>query len=542
MAILKHLASKNSDYGRALEYVMFQHDEEGRMLLDDHGHRIQRKEYILEGMNCDPYLFDAECRMVNRQYHKNSKPEEIKSHHYILSFDPKDAEEGKLNGEKAQALAMEFAKRYFAGHQAIVCTHTDGHNESGNIHTHIIINSVRKLDVTPDYFTERPCDSRAGYKHHLTDQYRQHLHQAVMDMCEREGLHQVDLLGSAQARVTDKEHYAAQRGQRKLEKLNQEITDAGLKPAHTVFQTQKQYIRDAISAVSRYACSQEEFFIALREKYNITGKEHRERYSYLHPDRNKYITGRALGTDYEKAYLITQFENNRNRGTGVVDTTIDSEISRTPASDYHADPIAILYIRSHLHLVTDLQTCIKAQQNQAYARKVKVSNLKEMAKTVIYIQEHGYDTQDALYATRAEAARRMSAAQKALEHTDDQLRHLNEQIHYAGQFLATRQVQTSFLKSSNKKQFREEHHEELEKYNAARQYFKEHSGGSIPSLKALKEERSRLQETRKEQRTTYDYFAAYYKELDTACLNVESILQQSDHTIETVKKDTPGIE
>ena len=46
-----------------------------------------------------------------------------------------------------------------------------------------------------------------------------------------------------------------------------------------------------------------------------------------------------------------------------------------PTYDYQADPIAILYIRSNLRLVTDLQTCVKAQQSQAYAHKVKLTNL-----------------------------------------------------------------------------------------------------------------------------------------------------------------------
>jgi hypothetical protein len=32
---------------------------------------------------------------------------------------------------------MEFASRCFPGHQTIVCTHDDGHNQSGNIHIHI---------------------------------------------------------------------------------------------------------------------------------------------------------------------------------------------------------------------------------------------------------------------------------------------------------------------------------------------------------------------------------------------------------------------
>ena len=67
-----------------------------------------------------------------------------------------------------------------------------------------------------------------------------------------------------------------------------------------------------------------------------------------------------------------------------------------PTYDYQADPITILYIRSKLRLVTDLQTCVKAQQNQAYAHKVKLTNLKQMAETIVYVQEHGYDTRDDL--------------------------------------------------------------------------------------------------------------------------------------------------
>ena len=78
-----------------------------------------------------------------------------KSHHYIISFDPKDAIENGLTGEWAQQIGMEYAKKNFPGHQALVCTHMDGHNESGNIHVHIVINSLRKFDVERQNFMER---------------------------------------------------------------------------------------------------------------------------------------------------------------------------------------------------------------------------------------------------------------------------------------------------------------------------------------------------------------------------------------------------
>ena len=63
MAILKHIASKNTDYGEAERYLIFQHDEyTQKPILDDNGNMLLREEYYLDGINCDPFTFDVECR------------------------------------------------------------------------------------------------------------------------------------------------------------------------------------------------------------------------------------------------------------------------------------------------------------------------------------------------------------------------------------------------------------------------------------------------------------------------------------------------
>lgn len=114
MAILKHIASKNADYGEAQRYLMFEHNEfTNKPILDENGELIPREECYLDGINCDPFTFDMECKELNAQYHKNEKYNEIKSHHYIISFDPKDTEENALTGELAQKLGLEYAKRIF---------------------------------------------------------------------------------------------------------------------------------------------------------------------------------------------------------------------------------------------------------------------------------------------------------------------------------------------------------------------------------------------------------------------------------------------
>lgn len=535
MAILKHIASKNADYGEAQRYLMFQYDENtNKLLLDENGELIPRKEYIMDGINCDPFTFDMECRELNALYHKNEPYDEIKSHHYIISFDPKDVTENGLTGEQAQQIGLEYAHKNFPGHQALVCTHMDGHNESGNIHVHIVINSLRKYDVERQDFMERACDSRAGYKHHVSKDYLTHLKQSLMDICHREHLHQVDLLAPAEKKITDREYRAKQRGQKKLDERNRQILADGLTPRKTVFQTQKEFLRTAIEEAAASSCDLEEFQRLLMEKYDIKFKTSRGRFSYLHPERSKYITERMLGTHYGANYLLKLFEENAIKRDDKkklnVPEEYDTEVKPSANQDSapkQEDTIAILFVRSDLRLVTDLQTCVKAQQSAAYANKVKLSNLKEMAKTVAYIQEHGYDTRDSLEDSFSEIKNLASDSRKDLKSVEDKLRKANEQIHYTGQYLANKSVYQQFCKAKNKGQFRQEHSAEITLYETARKFLKEQSADSrLPSIKLLKSEKAQLLQEKKKIQKTYHYYRNYQKELNTVCANVDKILGQ----------------
>lgn len=164
-----------------------------------------RARYILEGINCDPAAFARECNKANKQFKKNKGKNEIKTHHYILSFDPKDREFG-LTMEQAQRMGMEFARKHFPGHQILVCAHEDGHHGSGNIHVHIVLNSLRILDTPELPYEMRSCDTKAGYKHHCSKAYLNFLQDAVMQMCREHGLNQVDLKHSNARAWAGKEH------------------------------------------------------------------------------------------------------------------------------------------------------------------------------------------------------------------------------------------------------------------------------------------------------------------------------------------------
>ena len=546
MAVIKHIASKNADYGESERYLIFQHNEyTQKPILDDEGHMILRDEYYLDGLNCDPFTFASECQELNSYYHKNKNFNEIKSHHYIISFDPKDREECGLTGERAQQLGLTFAKKNFPGHQALVCTHTDGHNESGNIHVHIVINSLRKYDVPKEPYMEFDCESKAGYKHHLSTAYLAHLKQDVMDMCQKEGLHQVDLLSPAERKITEKEYWAQRRGQEKLDKLNQKMKEDGITPKGTRYHTEKQFLRDAIDDVASTAKSPEEFSKILDEKYHIIFKISRNRYSYLHPNRKKYVTGRNLGSRYEEDFLLKVFEENAKSHLEKEEDipkrqtqNASTDLSNIPFTDTSAIPTPFIFIKSDLRLVIDLQTCIKAQQSEAYAQKVKLTNLKQMAQTVAYIQEHGYDSLEDFHIALDQASDQTSAARKSLKDTEQQLKDVNEQIHFTGQYLAYKNVYVNYRKSRNKDKFYEEHRAELSLYDTALRTLKEKSvGNKLPSTKSLYAEKDRLIELRNMQREDFSNRRNYEREFRTVSANIDMILGKSYEQEQQIEKE-----
>ena len=544
MAILKHIASKNANYGEAQRYLLFQYDEHTKKpILDKNGELIPRKEYYIDGINCEPFSFDLECKELNAQYHKNQNFDEIKSHHYILSFDPKDAEEHGLTGEKAQQLGLEYAQKNFPGHQALVCTHTDGNNESGNIHVHIVINSLRKYDVEHQTFMERPCDARAGYKHHLTPSYLIYLKRSLMHICHREHLHQVDLLSPVEKKITDREYRAKHTGQKKLDTLNKEMLSKGIAPRQTVFQTQKEYLRTAIEYAAASSCNIEEFQATLLKNYQITLKVSRGRFSYLHPERNKFITGRSLGSHYTEDYLFSIWEKKKepqHQSHTRSDIFTPNSNSTTSAFMEQKETEAFCFIKSDLRLVIDLQQRAKAQSNPVYDRKVKLSNLQQMAKTIAYVQERGYSTEDDLITALTTSQSETANCRKNLRSTQQELKRINEQIHYTGQYLANKSVYREFLHAKNKKQFRQEHLSEITLYETARNFLKQQAASEkLPSMKLLKSEKEKLLSIKNMQHQEYQKRKQYEKELQTVCKNVEMILHGRSDFEKSSEKNLP---
>ena len=152
------------------------------------------------------------------------------SHHYIISFDPRDGPNNGLTVDRAQELGEKFCAEHFPGHQALVCTHPDGHSHTENIHVHIVINSLRIAEVPMLPHMDRPADRKAGCKHRCTDAAMNYLKAEVMEMCHSEGLYQIDLLNGSKERITEREYWAQKKGQAALDRANAPIAADGIAP------------------------------------------------------------------------------------------------------------------------------------------------------------------------------------------------------------------------------------------------------------------------------------------------------------------------
>lgn len=515
VAIIKHIKIRNSNYDAATDYLCFKHDEfTNNPILNEHGQMIPRDEYLLDGLNCDPFNFGRECESTNAYFKKNNTCSEVKAHHYIISFDPRDKDENGLTPERAQELGKEFASKNFPGHQTIICTHPDGHNSAGNIHVHIVINSVRKYDVPQQAFMERPGDAKSGNKHRSTNKMLEYLKQETMILCQREQFYQVDLLSPAKIRITDREYWAQRKGQKKLDEENIEKIESGITPDRTDFETENGFLRRVITGTLDDSNSMEEFQKKLFENYGIAVHESRGRISYKLPDKNRPIRGRQLGTNFEKEFIQDSLLKKNIPTINIPITTdtkaLDKKTTHTSKS---------------IRLIVDIEANIKAQQNSFYAQKVKVGNLQQMSKTLAFLQENGIGTLEELEQLLSSTQTDFDEKRIALKNTEDRLKTVNLLIKNSGQYLAHKKIYGEYLKAKNKKKFREEHESELLLYEVARKELKQLTNGEKnPSLKQLHSEKEEL--TRKKNQTYEDYSfsRAKLRELQTIHTNVNSIL------------------
>ena len=526
MATFKHISSKNADYGAAEQYLTFEHDEfTMKPTLDENGRLVPREDYRLATLNCGDEDFAVACMRSNLRYGKNQKREDVKSHHYIISFDPRDGTDNGLTVDKAQSLGEEFCKEHFPGHQAIVCTHPDGHNHSGNIHVHIVINSLRIEAVPLLPYMDRPADTKCGMKHRCTDAAMEYFKSEVMEMCHRENLYQIDLLHGSKNRVTEREYWAQKKGQLALDKENaaREATGQPTKP--TKFETDKAKLRRTIRQALSQAGSFDEFSsLLLRE--GVTVKESRGRLSYLTPDRTKPITARKLGDDFDKAAVLALLTQNAHRAAE--QTTDIPEYPHTQKERLREEKAAKTTPADNtLQRMVDREAKRAEGKGVGYDRWASLHNLKQMAATHNFLMENELLDLDKLDAAVESSRKALSEARESLRGIEQSISDKKSLRKVVNDYRRTRPTIDAHKKLSGRKaeNYRQSHEAEFIIYEAALRQLKVLAPGKkLPAISKLNTEIEALISEKNAAYNTYRTAKAEHEQLATAKRNTEQIL------------------
>ena len=525
MATFKHISSKNADYGAAEQYLTFEHDEfTMKPTLDETGRLILREDYRIATLNCGEEDFAVACMRANLRYGKNQKREDVKSHHYIISFDPRDAADNGLTVDRAQALGEEFCAEHFHGHQAIVCTHPDGHNHSGNIHVHIVINSLRIVEVPFLPYMDRPADTRAGCKHRCTDAAMEYFKAEVMELCHREKLYQIDLLHGSKSRITEREYWAQRKGQAKLDKEAAALPAEEQPAKPTKFETDKEKLRQAIRTALSSAASYGEFAAVLLQQ-GVTVKESRGRLSYLTPDRTKPITARKLGDDFDRAAVLALLEQNAHRAaekTAPIPEYHTAETNRTERGKTQK-----IAPTGNIQRMVDRAAKRAEGKGIGYDRWVAVHNLKQMAATVATMEQYGF-TPDELDAALVSANADLHSSTAKLKPIETAIREKKDLQKQVLAYAKTRDVRDGLKKQKTdkaRKAYREKHESDFIIADAAVRYFRQKGITKLPTYKSLQAE---IEQLTAEKNALYNEYRAN-KELVRELQTMKSNLSQMHH-------------
>ena len=221
------------------------------------------------------------------------------------------------------------------------------------------------------------------------------------------------------------------------------------------------------------------------------------------PNGKRFVRCDSLGTDYSEAAIMERISGKR-----IVAPRTKSEAQSKP------------------NLLIDIQARMQKINSPGFERWAKIFNLKEMAKTVMYLQENHLTDLGELEKACDAAAQKFNSLGDQIKAAEQRMKDVSELQRHIGTYSKTREVYAQYRKLTGRKQakFYEQHTSEIEGCQAAKRYFDSLGLRKLPSMQSLKQEYATLQAKKKKWYPEYRQAKAKMIELLTAKNNVERIL------------------
>lgn len=415
---------------------------------------------LISSYACDSRTADAEFVLAKREY--ITKTGRVRGADDVIAYQLRQSfVPGEITPEEANRLGCELAKRFTKGSQAfVVCTHID----KAHIHNHIIWSAVN-LD----------CDRKFRNFWGSTRAVRR-LNDTI---CIENG-------------------YSIVENPKSYGKSYNKWMGEGKKTS------QREQLRTLIDEALLQKPADFDALLALLAEAGCETARRGKTMRLKAPGWNRFARMDTLGEGYDEPELRAVLSGKK--------THTQKKKAARPRQE------------KPVNLLLDIQAKLQAGKGAGYERWAKVFNLKQMAKTMNYLTEHGLLDYDILTEKAVQATERyntVSANMKAAEKRLSEIAVLKTQII---NYVKTRDVYVEYRKAGYSGKFYEEHESEILLHKAAKSAFDDIGVKKLPTIKSLQAEYAAVLEDKKKQYGEYRKCREEMQELLTAKANVDRLL------------------
>ena len=249
-------------------------------------------------------------------------------------------------------------------------------------------------------------------------------------------------------------------------------------------------------------CKDFDSFLAAMETAGVEVKRGKH-LAFKIPSGKRFVRCDSLGNDYTEAAIMERISGKR--------VVAPRAVRRTPTKP---------------SMLIDIQAKMQQAHSPGFERWAKTFNLKEMAKTVMYLQENGLTDLGELEKACNAAVQKFNDLSDQTKAASTRMKEISELQKHIGAYGKTREIYAQYRKLTGRKQakFYEQHSSEIRSCQAAKQYFNSLGMKKLPSMQPLKQEYAMLKAENKKRYPEYKQAREKMIELLTAKNNVERIL------------------
>ncbi len=177
-----------------------------------------------------------------------------------------------------------------------------------------------------------------------------------------------------------------------------------------------------------------------------------------------------------------------------------------------------------LDMLIDIQEKISQGKGPGFERWAKIHNVKQMAQTLLFLEQHDLRDYDKLSEIAGAASERFGQITTRQKQIEARLSEIKETKKHIINYSKTKDVYVEYRKNGYSKKFFEEHREEITLHKAAKDYFK-NIKGQIPKIKDLNAEYDALSKEKKTLYVEYKQAKQDMKDYQTAKYNVDQFLK-----------------